>query len=462
MTKVKILCTLGPSSSSPGVVTKLIENGMNAVRINTSHGVFDQYRHMIQMVRQLANIPIVMDTQGPKIRLRTSQPLTINPGFLLRVGYDPSCDFYLDSDIHGYIQAGDTALIDDGGFEAMIEEAGEKSVTLRFLNGGTLVSGRAVNFPKKTLPLASLTEKDIQLMSFAKEMRVDYIALSFTRGKEDIQTCRSYLEGSRIKIIAKIENQQGIDNIEEIVENADGVMVARGDLGVELPPEEIPIIQKKLIAYCGHTTRMVITATQMLQSMIEHPRPTRAETSDVANAILDGSDVLMLSGETAAGKYPIESVRTMSKIARYSEHFIQSNTLWRKIGGIERMICDSIYAICKSESIDKIVCVTRSGQTAKLISLLRLQQPVIAITSDDCIYRELCLYYGIHPVWFADLPETITTPSAASYLFEQGLLREQDTLLFASSEYSLSTRKTNTIQILKTSDLLEYHRSFQG
>ncbi len=428
---------------------------MNAARINTSHGDFDQYRSTIEIIRRVADIPIVMDTQGPKIRLRMRENLTVRSGDELEVGFNLTTSFYLDANVYAELSVGDRALIDDGAFEATIVEKGKQNLRFRFKNGGYLTSGRAVNFPGKELPLPPLTEKDIRSLQFARDNWIDYIALSFTRGKEDIFACRSYLEGSGVKIIAKIENQQGIDHFDDILAETDGVMIARGDMGVELPPQDIPILQKRMIRACCSSSQLVITATQMLQSMIDNPRPTRAEISDVANAILDGSDVVMLSGETAAGKYPVEAVRMMSSIAESAEPFVNVQQPARDCS-VETAICDSVRLLCETAHVNKIVTVTRRGRTAKMISRLRLQQPILALTSKESIFRELHLYFGVMPVFFENLPASLRTVDAGMYLFHHGYVSVTDRVLFVSGEYNPATSGTNTIQILSIKDLIDY------
>ncbi len=455
--KTKILCTLGPAANSVDTIRKLIEAGMNGARINTSHGTFEEYRQMIENIREIADIPIIMDTQGPKIRLRMKKELQVEENDVIEVGFNEECELYLDKDVLDYLNTGDRALIDDGDFETYIERKSDRVVFFRFMNDGYLTSGRAVNFPKKYLPLEALSEKDIQSLIFASEMGLDFIALSFTRSKEDIQECKKYLQNDHIKIIAKIENQQGVDNFEEILEEVDGVMVARGDMGVELDPEVIPIIQKKLIQKCNDAGKLVITATQMLQSMIHNPRPTRAETSDVANAILDGSDVVMLSGETAAGMYPVKSAQMMARIASYAERFVQISIAPGH--GVERAICDSIKTLCDAAEINKIVTVTRRGFTAKLISRLRLQPKILALTFSKEIFRELHLYYGIHPVMCPYADRDFRPAEAGMFLYEKGLINEEELVLFASGEYHPTNQRTNTIQIVRMSDLADYCRN---
>lgn len=459
--KTKILCTVGPACNNESTLREMIANGMNAARINTSHGDFDQYRAMINTIRGIGPMPIIMDTQGPKIRLRMAMDQRVSQDESIWVGFTPHDPFFLDAPVYDQIEVGDRALIDDGAFEAYVAEKNDGHIRFCFKNGGFLVSGRAVNFPKKELPLEPLTEKDIQSLAFAQEMGVDFIALSFTRGKLDIHACRQYLEGSNVKIIAKIENQQGVDNIDEIIAETDGVMVARGDMGVELDPEEIPMIQKMLIRLCNEKGKLVITATQMLQSMVKSPRPTRAEISDVANAILDGSDVVMLSGETATGEYPTLAVEMMSRIAKHSEQFIEPPEYIPPSEEAEQAICDSIRTISERAGVDKIVSVTRRGYTAKMISRLRLKPIIYALTSNPETFRELHMYYAVVPVWYPKLDYSIRTITAGMYLFQNGFISEDELVLYASAEYRPRDRRTNTIQLLRMSDLSDYYEKFE-
>lgn len=458
----KILCTIGPASQSPEMLTRLIGAGMNAARINTSHGEFDQYRTIIQTIRGIANIPIVMDTQGPKIRLRMASDVQLDVGDEIVAGFTPQDEAFLDSPVYEYLQEGDRAMIDDGAFEAVLVNKGDGHVRLRFTNGGFLVSGKAVNFPNRPLPLDPLTEKDKKSLAFATENGVDFIALSFTRNRSDVAAAREYLKDSHVKIIAKIENQEGVDNIDEIIDAVDGVMVARGDMGVELAPEEVPIVQKSLIKKCNRAGKLVITATQMLQSMVRQPRPTRAEISDVANAILDGSDVVMLSGETATGAYPLEAVEMMSRIALYSEQFVVSEPYYSQTAEVERAICDSIKNLCETAGVTKIVSVTRRGFTAKMISRLRLKQEILALTSSEDAYRELHMYYGVSPVMCANIAFSIRTITAGLYLYGKGWIEEDDLVLYASAEYHPRDRRTNTLQIIRMKDLMAYHDEYEN
>lgn len=455
----KILCTLGPSSRTKDTIEQMVKAGMDGARINTSHGDIPQYKGLIDIVRSLGNFPIVMDTQGPKIRLRMKEPAEVHEGDALRAGFTSKDDVYLDQKVQDYVSPGNRALIDDGAVEAVIEEKSHDSLVFRFKNGGHLTSGRSVNFPKTRIPLESLTDKDRQCLAFAKETELDYIALSFTRSKDDVLHCRQLLQGSPVKIIAKIENHEGIDHFDEILAAADGIMIARGDMGVELEPEEIPMLQKQLIEKCNEAGKLVITATQMLQSMVDSPRPTRAEASDVANAILDGSDVVMLSGETANGHYPIAAVEMMARIAGRAEKFLKKVYSIQPGVEIERAICDSIKNICEESNIQKIVTITHQGHTAKLVSRLRLQPEILAFAEDITLQRELNLYFGVRPIPFPAGHAQLSLPQAGWHLWQAGYVQENDMILFVSSEFMPNGYKTNTLQVLQIRDLLAYWKS---
>ncbi|MBD3266188.1 pyruvate kinase [bacterium] len=461
MKHTKILCTIGPATHSTEIIHAMVDNGMNAARINTSHGDFAQYRDMIERIRSVANIPIVMDTQGPKVRLRMNRHIHIEPGESMKIGFSTAEEFYLDAPIFNELQPGDQVVLDDGAFEAVIDEKGEKFITLRFQNGGEVISGRAVNFPGKSLPLDPLTEKDHHTLAFAKEMQIDFIALSFTRDKKDIEAAHQHLAGSTVKIIAKIENQQGIDNFEDILDSADGVMVARGDMGVELPIHEIPLVQKRLIKTCLTTDKLVITATQMLQSMVDSPRPTRAEVSDVANAILDGSDVVMLSGETSIGRYPVRAVRMMNRIAGSAEPHI---SVKQRFSGsdVETSICSAVRELCTQAHVDKVISITRRGHTAKMLSRLRIKQPLLALTKREEVFRELTLFFGVRPIYYPNIPDSLSTVEAGRFLFENGFIEKNDVVLFVSGEYHPHHPVTNTIQIHNVQDILQYFDNNNG
>ena len=334
MKKTKIVCTIGPASESEEVLTQLIKKGMNVARINFSHGVHDEHKkkfNLIKKVREKLNLPIaiMLDTKGPEVRIKQFE----NGGIYLEKGDE----FTLTTeDILGNekkvaitynklteeLKIGDFILADDGLIKFSVKEINGADILCDVLNGGELKNNKSLNFPDTKINLPAITEKDVKDLIFGIEEGIDYIAASFIRKTEDVLAIRKVLEennGENIRIISKIENREGVNNIDAILDMSDGIMVARGDLGVEISAEEVPLVQKEIIKKCNRLGKPVITATQMLDSMIRNPRPTRAEVTDVANAIFDGTDAIMLSGETAAGKYPIEAVETMARIAVTTE-----------------------------------------------------------------------------------------------------------------------------------------------
>lgn len=412
----KILCTLGPATQDRATLESLLAAGMNAVRINFSHGAHETHRATVTQVRALsvdAAVPITVlaDLQGPKIRVGTlpDEGLALEDGapLILCPTGTPSDEEHAVSIDHATLGAevrvGDPVLMDDGALEAEViaVEDGRIHCTLR--NAGVLRSRKGVNLPQTPLTLPSLTPKDEDDLRFALSLEVDMIALSFVRRAADLEKALEIMdaEKNRVPLIAKIEKPEAVQHLDEIIDTADGVMVARGDLGVEMGPEEVPIIQKTVIERCNARGKLVITATQMLDSMIRNPRPTRAEASDVANAVLDGSDALMLSGETAVGIDPPNVVATMDRIIRRME---RGERLWQGprvdmgFGHGPNAIARS--AVECSSSLDgnaAIVVFTGSGGTARLISDYRPKVPIIAYTPDRNTYQSLSLYWGVIP-----------------------------------------------------------------
>ncbi|MEH7513503.1 pyruvate kinase [Gottfriedia acidiceleris] len=415
MRKTKIVCTIGPASESVEKLVELINAGMNVARLNFSHGSHEEHAARITSIREASKktgrtVAILLDTKGPEIRtldfeggqaelttgnevIITTEPV-VGTAEKFAVSYEGLID-----DVH----VGSKILIDDGliGLEVIGIEG--KDIRTKVLNSGLVKNKKGVNVPNVRVNLPGITEKDISDIEFGIEQNVDFIAASFVRKASDVLEIRELLgkHGAEyIQIIPKIENQEGIDNIDEILEVSDGLMVARGDMGVEIPPEEVPIVQKLLIKKCNNLGKPVITATQMLDSMQRNPRPTRAEASDVANAILDGTDAIMLSGETAAGTYPVESVSMMNSIALRIEKSLQYEELFKKRqrenkGTITDAIGQSVAATALNLKVAAIIAPTESGHTAKMISKYRPKAPILAITSDIRICRRLTLVWGV-------------------------------------------------------------------
>ncbi|MBT2638505.1 MULTISPECIES: pyruvate kinase [unclassified Bacillus (in: firmicutes)] len=419
MRKTKIVCTIGPASESVDKLVQLIEAGMNVSRLNFSHGNHEEHAARIKNIREAAsktgkNVGILLDTKGPEIRtndmengaieLTTGQECIVSMTEVLGTAEKFSVTYdQLIDDVH----PGAKILLDDGliGLEVISIDKASNEIKTRVLNSGTLKNKKGVNVPGVSVNLPGITEKDAKDILFGIEQGVDFIAASFVRRATDVLEIRQLLEennGTHIHIIPKIENQEGVDNINEILEVSDGLMVARGDLGVEIPAEEVPLVQKDLIKKCNVLGKPVITATQMLDSMQRNPRPTRAEASDVANAIFDGTDAIMLSGETAAGQYPVEAVQTMHNIASRAEQALDHKELLSaRSKDTEHNITDaigqSVAHTALNLEVNAIITPTESGHTARMISKYRPKAPIIAATSNDHVLRRLALVWGVYP-----------------------------------------------------------------
>ncbi|HBH12789.1 MAG: Pyruvate kinase [Clostridiales bacterium 38_11] len=419
MRKTKIVCTLGPACEREDTLTQMIEEGMNVARLNFSHGTHDEHLARINQIKKLRSelkipIGIMLDTKGPEIRtgdfengvieVEKGQEIivtardVIGNNNTIRVNYR---DIALD------LKESDIILIDDGLIELTIKRVVNETDLLCVVNnGGTIKNKKGVNVPDVKLNLPSLTDQDVKDIVFGIKHDIDFIAASFMRKADDVIEIRKLLEANyaeSIQIISKIENRQGVDNIDEIIKVSDGIMVARGDLGVEIPAEEVPLAQKMMIEKCNYAGKPVITATQMLDSMMRNPRPTRAEVSDVATAIFDGTDAIMLSGETAAGKYPVESVRTMAEIAIKIEGSLNYDEIFRtKFQCADNTITNAIsMATCRtalSLNASAIITATASGYTAISVSKFRPKAPVIAATHSEQVMRKLSLTWGVYPV----------------------------------------------------------------
>lgn len=419
MRKTKIVCTIGPASESMDKLTQLIEAGMNVSRLNFSHGSHEEHGKRIVSIREAVEktrkqVAILLDTKGPEIRtndmengaieLKAGDNVAVSMTEVLGTSEKFSITYgELIDDVH----IGSKILLDDGliGLEVTGLDQTRKEIMTKVLNSGTLKNKKGVNVPGVSVKLPGITEKDAQDIVFGIEQGVDFIAASFVRRASDVLEIRELLDthnASHIQIIPKIENQEGVDNIDEILEVSDGLMVARGDLGVEIPAEEVPLVQKQLIKKCNTLGKPVITATQMLDSMQRNPRPTRAEASDVANAIFDGTDAIMLSGETAAGSYPVEAVQTMHNIASRAERALNHKDILAirskdNEHNVTNAIGQSVAHTALNLDVAAIITPTESGHTARMISKYRPEAPIIAVTSKEHVSRRLALVWGVYP-----------------------------------------------------------------
>ena len=418
MRRTKIVCTLGPSTDKEEVLRNLMKNGMNVARMNFSHGTHEEQKARLDMVKKLReelNLPVaaLLDTKGPEIRigdveggkleLKPGQEFTLTTEEMLGTEKKVTITY---KELYKDVEPGDSILIDDGLIGMEVVRIDESDIVCRVKNGGFISNHKGVNVPGVELNMPFVSPKDLADIVFAVEQDYDFIAASFTRTAEDIMEIRKILQehgGEKVHIIAKLENKQGVKNCEDILRVADGIMIARGDMGVEIPLEEVPVIQKELIRKAMHMGKPVITATQMLDSMMKNPRPTRAETSDVANAIYQGTSAIMLSGETAAGAYPIEAVQTMAKIAERTEQDIDYSREFkpRKLAEAPDVTSAISHATCTTAADLKaaaIVAVSKSGRTVSRIAKYLPVCPIIGCTTDERVYRQLNLLWGVTPV----------------------------------------------------------------
>jgi pyruvate kinase len=423
--KAKIIATLGPASSRSEIIEQLILAGMNVVRVNMSHGLYAEHSELIDTVREASErvsleVAILMDLQGPKIRVdKIPAPLELKMGDVWVIGsseirsrYPEYHERFIPTTYSGLVKDCERCvrvLFDDGLIVAEAIEKDREVVKIRVLDGGLLTSNKGINLPDSKVSASSLTEKDKADVRFGLEKGVDYIALSFVRKEDDVRHLRGFLKelGHRVPIISKIENSEGIENIDAIIEASDAIMVARGDMGVELGNHLVPAIQKKIIALCNQQGVPVITATQMLESMIIHASPTRAEASDVANAIWDGTDAVMLSGETAVGRYPLEAVKMMGKIITEAEKTPKARPSLRHLDLAQVDAATMIGASLIAEKIgaQRILCVTQSGGSVAKICRFRPFTSVLGVSNSISVVRRLCLYWGVSPFYLLDYDE---------------------------------------------------------
>ena len=418
MRKTKIICTMGPAVDNEEQLRALVLAGMDAARFNFSHGTHESHLATLVKVKRVrdelgAAVATILDTKGPEIRVKSfeSGPVTLVEGdkFTLTTSEVPGTSERVSvtySNLHNELRPGCRVLIDDGLIELQVSEIRGQDIECTLVCGGELSSNKSINIPDVHIQLPSLTEKDREDLRFAVEQDFDFVAASFVRKASDVEDIRACLHeygGDHIRIISKIENREGVDNLEEIIAASDGLMVARGDLGVEIPAHEVPILQKRMISKTRMAGKPVITATQMLDSMIRNPRPTRAEVSDVANAVFDGTSCVMLSGETASGKYPLEAVATMVDTIKAAE---QATDYWGRFRKVEftpgRSINDAVTHSCCLTAMDleadAILTPTQTGHTARMISRFRPACPIVAFTTTERARRQLAISWGVKPV----------------------------------------------------------------
>lgn len=472
MRRTKILCTIGPASREPDILRRLVRSGMDVARLNFSHGTLESHRENVERIRSAAEaegrpIAIQVDLQGPKFRMGriVDAGVSVNEGDTVTlttedlVGRTPEALPVQNEIFPDLVEPGDRVLIDDGLIELNVNSVSGRKVRCQVVAGGSIKKNKGINLPGVSADLPSMTEKDHQDLAHAIDWEIDWIALSFVRKAEDVVTLKNSireLTDRPVPVMAKIEKPEALENIDEIIEAADAIMVARGDLGIEIPTEQVPMAQKRVIERCNELGLPVVTATQMLDSMIRNPRPTRAEASDVANAILDGTDALMLSGETTIGRYPLESLQTMDRIIRQVEGE-QSEITVRAFRPLEESVNLSIARAVARAARDAahnlgtaaILAVTASGYTARIVSRYRPHSPIIAITPDERVQRQLMLYWGVKPLL---APRTHNTDemitNALQTVKERGLAEKDDLVIITAGTAGSEAGTTNLMQIL--------------
>lgn len=419
MRKTKIVCTLGPATEDPALVREMILNGMDVARLNFSHNTHEDHRRRIEVIKELRRelerpVAILLDTKGPEIRLRNfkNNKATVENGAVFtlttnQVEGNETTAAVTYAKLPTEVHAGDHILIDDGKIRLEVTDTTDTDVRCRVIHGGVLSNHKSINIPNIRLSLPYLSERDKEDLLFGIAQDVDFVAASFTRCKEDVIALRKFLDyngGHSIRIIAKIENIEGVENFDEILRYSDGIMVARGDMGVEIEYEKLPGLQKRFIRRCYQSGKMVITATQMLESMVNNPAPTRAEITDVANAVFDGTSAVMLSGETAAGQFPLESIRVMAKIAEQAEQDAQLLGPQQNIrydmdaSDTTNAVCDAACTTARDIKAKAIIALTKYGQTARRMSKFRPDVAIIAATPVEKTYHQMALSWGVYPV----------------------------------------------------------------
>lgn len=462
--RTKIVATIGPATSRPDVLRDLIKAGATTLRLNFSHGTHEDHQRNIRLIRQTAfeldqPVGILQDLQGPKIRLGRFEngSIVLNKGdrFTLTSNEIPgtqeiSCVTY--ELLADEVPEGASILLDDGKVEMLVEKVdrAKKELHCRVVVGGPLSNNKGVNFPGVHLSIKAMTDKDRKDLMFGLDQGVDWVALSFVRNPQDVLEIKDLIfsAGKQVPVIAKIEKHEAIEQMEAILSLCDGVMVARGDLGVELPAEDVPVLQKRLIATANMLGIPIITATQMLDSMVGNPRPTRAEVSDVANAILDGTDAVMLSNETAVGKYPIEAVETMARIAVRIEQEELSHARTNAKRSIPNAISQAVGQISEQLGAAAIMSLTKSGATARNVSKFRPKTPILAVTPHVDVARQLQMVWGVKPLLVLDLPSTGQTSQAAiNVALEKELLVEGDLVVLTAGTLQGVSGSTDLIKV---------------
>ena len=465
----KIVCTIGPASNGQETLMAMKEAGMDVARLNLSHGSAAEHRRVFKQLRQIEDLAVLVDLPGPKIRLGE-----LESNYVLEEGDEVHFttesiignrgEFSVSySKLPGEVKEGGHLFINDGLIDMLVTSIDKdlKGFNVRVISGGEVSSRKGVNAPGAALSIRPPTVKDIDGIKLGIELDADWMAISFVRSAGDVDRVkeRIFNEGGDQPVISKIEHREAIDNIDEIIEASDGVMVARGDLGIEIPPWEVPLLQKQIISKCNRAGKPVIVATQMLESMMQNPRPTRAEASDVANAVLDGADAVMLSGETAIGKYPVEAVRAMNSISMVVQSDIENAADSGIVRGVPvtDVIGNLVTRAVDAVDASAILVVTRSGVSARMVSKHRPRSRILAVARDSRVRRRMILYWGVEPLnvpWTEDRDSLILR--SVKNCVQRGFLKPDDVVSVVSGSTLIAPGRTTTLEILEVEDILRF------
>jgi pyruvate kinase len=474
MTKTKIIATIGPSSEDKKIIKQMVESGLDIARLNFSHRTQEQARETYENLREVApHIGIMMDTQGPEVRLgKIKENTELLKGCKVELVRDDIIgdEKKLPVDyprLFEYLKKGDTILMADGDLELKVEDVGN-SVKCRVVYGGKISSKKSVNIPGKDIGLTTPTKKDLQNIKFGARTGFDFVAASFVKSAEDIKKIRAILkkEKSGMQIIAKIEHIEAVRNLDDILDASDAIMIARGDLGVEVPASDVPLLQKDIIRKCLENEKPVIVATQMLMSMTEHPRATRAEVSDVANAVEDGADAVMLSEETAIGKYPVKSIQFMAETIQKMEKYLRGRlpqALKSEKCEIADIIAKNVWQAARDSSAKFIIAHTSSGYTARKIAKFRPDIDILAFTDKEIVERQMNLIWGVKPFMAKFYKHVdVMLCDSAEFLYNNKLVKENDIVILTAGEPVSVSGSTNMMEIRRIKSLLNQKKSFLG
>ncbi|HZX19899.1 MAG TPA: pyruvate kinase [archaeon] len=444
----KIIATLGPACSSKAILKKMVESGASAFRINTAHGSFAEYSALVSTVRSVSKeIPIIVDLKGPQVRLKTKATLKLNKGDEISIGFSPKSDLYFSMDFYSRLNPGMRVLFEDGKYDSKIIEKNNNKIKVRFSANAVLENNKGVNIPGSDLKLPFLSQKDLQVIKWAKKKSLSFFALSFAQNAEDLKKLRKKV-GKNSILIAKIESKTGVKNFSEILKECEGVMIARGDLGAEVSPESIPLLQKVLVKEAVNSGKFSIVATQMLESMIKNRYPTRAEVSDIANSVLDGADCLMLSGETSIGVDPVGAVHEMRSACEAVEQEVPNLVQMDFQNHVSDSVTKSVYQLTNYLHVNAIVAYSRSGFTAQMISRFRTKVPIIGLCWSTLTYKLLLLHFGVFPLLISKT-HGVSSKQSLNLVKKKFNFKKGDTVIITGNIHSLQKQHSNLIEVQK-------------